>query len=251
MKRISGVMSIFLMIALGGCKNNVQEKHYDDGSIKEIAEYDRDKLNGTRTVYFQSGSVDWEAEYKDGIEHGFFVDYSEDGVIKETGTYLNGKADGTFKKYYNQDQLKSECGYSNGIEDGDFKSYHLNGKIKMKAFFRSGKSQWYKEYDDTGKLIDWTGGIDISNVENDTLKVGESFRTEILFLGPLENETLDFRAVLFVGEKPTLAFLEPEGTKAYYESPVLPSGVHKIKFQVSVNGSTISSSRDIDIVVLP
>lgn len=49
---------------------------------------------GKFKTWYKNGQIREEGEYKNGLSHGFFIEYEEDGKIKSIGRYVNGQKDG-------------------------------------------------------------------------------------------------------------------------------------------------------------
>jgi len=71
---------------------NGEQATYKFGRVVESSTYKNGKLDGTYRSYFNnSESLQKEAQYKDGIQDGFFRQYNEEGNIVLEYQYKNGE----------------------------------------------------------------------------------------------------------------------------------------------------------------
>ncbi len=139
---------------------------------------DSGKKTGAWKVYYLSGALKSEFNFKNGIEVGKTIEYSENGLIRKTTTY-NDKGDKIDEVKYTDkgypdyetklisDNAKDYISYYNNgnkeytlamdsnenIKDGKYKTYYKNGTLKKEIEFKNGKlSGEYKEYYENGKL---------------------------------------------------------------------------------------------------
>lgn len=135
-------------------------KEYDVATSTLLAErnYKNNKLEGVEKIYFPSGQIDGELNYKDGIHDGTFKYYYEDGTLKQQGNYVQGNIEGILNSYYPTGALKEEVTHVDGLTQGIFKEYNENGTIKTEGEYTSKSGQenletgLLKIYDENGVL---------------------------------------------------------------------------------------------------
>lgn len=106
-------------------------KYYHENmpQIMTLEFYNNGKLNGTRKVFFKSGIIAEETNYKDGIKNGVSKIYLENGVVIEESNYVNGEYEGNATFRTSDNQIASEGIFSNGKKVGIWKVLE-KGKIK-------------------------------------------------------------------------------------------------------------------------
>jgi antitoxin component YwqK of YwqJK toxin-antitoxin module len=66
-------------------------------------------------VFYENGNLDYEGEYLDGVEHGYWTYYWENGQMKSQEFYVNGLEEGTMFDYDKNGEKSIKYVYSNGI----------------------------------------------------------------------------------------------------------------------------------------
>ena len=106
-----------------------QWKYYHQASknIMTTENYSKGKLDGLRTVFYISGKVAEEINYKNNLKNGFYKKYTEKGVVLEESIFKNN--------IYNGLAIFSD-GNGNIVSKGQF----VNGrKSGVWQFFEKGK----------------------------------------------------------------------------------------------------------------
>ncbi|WP_077404658.1 toxin-antitoxin system YwqK family antitoxin [Cellulophaga omnivescoria] len=82
-------------------KDNYVKKEYfnDNKTLKSIVEYDNEKEEGTRKVYYENGQLRLLATYKNQALNGAYKEYFNNGQLKEEGQRKEGKKIGYWKEY--------------------------------------------------------------------------------------------------------------------------------------------------------
>lgn len=108
-----------------------QWKYYHQASknIMTTENYSKGKLDGLRTVFYISGKVAEEINYKNNLKNGFYKKYTEKGVVLEESIFKNN--------IYNGLAIFS---------DG-------NGNIVSKGQFVNGKKSGIWQFFEKGKLV--------------------------------------------------------------------------------------------------
>ena len=77
------------------------------------------KWNNKYLEYYDNGQLREEAEYIKGTLEGIFIFYFKSGAIKEKRNYKNGKLEGNFYCYYKNKKVWIKNNYVNGKLDGE------------------------------------------------------------------------------------------------------------------------------------
>ncbi len=111
-------------------------------------------IEGPLKVFYPSGKLKGEVNYKNGKLHGRAVKYYEDGTtIKSELHYEQGKLHGLQKRYYKTGALYKTENFNMGVRDGEVKKYRRNGRLMTETLYRNGYPGIYlKEYLTNGKL---------------------------------------------------------------------------------------------------
>ena len=114
--------------------------YYDLDGFKIASDY---YINGEKNrmsyVYYQSGKVAEEKEYRNDFEQGACNMFWKDGKRKKTANYINGALEGK-AVHYNSEGIRSISGfYYHDLRDGVWLYFDENGnKIKKKEKYSKG-----------------------------------------------------------------------------------------------------------------
>lgn len=144
-----------------GFKNGLQEgycKHfYENGQLKEVANWKKGKLEGPATFFYENGTKKAEGEYKKNFKIGVWHYYHENGKLeaKEKYVYRDHMSvlEGEYISYYPDGQPKIMSFYKDGKRNGDFVAYHENGKIANKGKMKGDACDSFQIFDKEGKLV--------------------------------------------------------------------------------------------------
>lgn len=144
-----------------GFKNGLQEgycKHfYENGQLKEVANWKKGKLEGPATFFYENGKKKAEGEYKKNFKVGVWQYFHENGKLqaKEKYVYRDHMSvlEGEYISYYDDGQLKITSFYKNGKRQGDFIAYHENGKIANKGKMKDDACDLFQIFDKEGYLL--------------------------------------------------------------------------------------------------
>jgi uncharacterized protein len=140
--------------------------YYSDGRLKSVEEMDGGVLlvnefylpdsahtqlikdgNGELLIYYNTGSLKEFYQYKDGLKHGEFEEYSIYNYPLLTGSFSEGKKSGTWKYYYYTGDLEKEIDYENDLMNGPYRLLYDTGKTKVsgahKENLKEGHWIWY------------------------------------------------------------------------------------------------------------
>lgn len=115
---------------------------------------DETPLNGKLRLYYPSGVIKLEAEYKNGQRNGVLSRFYPDGKQQVYEVYADGVLNGGVSTYYNSGNIETEVYYINGVLDGDHKGYYEDGTIKLEGKYLNGKKHGReRQYDANGKPV--------------------------------------------------------------------------------------------------
>lgn len=139
---------MFLLTLTGYGKERIEDVSKQEerkGKIYVIGE--KKSYTGTFIVKNQSGKLEYELKFKDGIfleEKGYY----SDGKILYISVYSEER-EGITKSYYKSGKLRLEKMTKNGIEEGQLKLYYENGSLQSITEYKDGEeitpTKWYDE----------------------------------------------------------------------------------------------------------
>ena len=95
--------------------------------------------DGVYKEYYDSGKLEKEFPFKNGLLHGICRTYYDTGKIAKEGTFLNGREEGISRLFYKSGQLKGESVFKNGLKDGETRLYHASGSLRGMLPFSKGQ----------------------------------------------------------------------------------------------------------------
>jgi antitoxin component YwqK of YwqJK toxin-antitoxin module len=151
---------IILLTIFYSCTNrNKVEKTWEDGSPKEIRnyEYTRDSIKYIRTLFYKNGKIKeigMMSEYLDTLKYGEWKYFYKTGKLKMVENYVEGVKWGEYLEYHKNGFLKLKSWYNNkGRFEGDYEEFYPNGISKVSGLYVDGEKSttwFYKQHD--GKL---------------------------------------------------------------------------------------------------
>ncbi|MBB4806866.1 antitoxin component YwqK of YwqJK toxin-antitoxin module [Chryseobacterium defluvii] len=157
-----------------GFKDGLQEgnckQFYENGQIKEIADWKKGKLDGNAVFYYEDGKVHAKGEYKKDykIKEWLYYDkngkltakevfrngekniydnsltatfYSPSGVVTEISDYKLGKLHGESRIFHEDGKSVKQTGYyENGAAAGKWKVLYPSGKLQRETEFAN--NEW-------------------------------------------------------------------------------------------------------------
>jgi len=153
-KNEGGVLSVF-HIDDNGMKQGKKKVTHPEGYTMELAEYVDDKLEGQRTIFYDTGKPELIEYYVNDELQGAYKAYYPSGQLKYEVQYEAHVMDGLFTQYYDDGTKKEEVHFKDNEENGPFTEYHKNGQKKWVGQFKNGDNEVGEllEYDSTGQLI--------------------------------------------------------------------------------------------------
>ena len=68
--------------------------HLNSKNIMTTEHYSKGKLEGIRTVFYNSGKIAEEISYKNNLKNGFYKKYTENGIVLEESIFKNNQYSG-------------------------------------------------------------------------------------------------------------------------------------------------------------
>ncbi len=103
---------------VGMMKDSLQEglwvTIYPNGMIASISFYEKGKLNGPLTSFWENGQMSFYCELKDGIEHGKVYSWHSNGKLSQSYGFTDGKEDGVYETFDEEGNLISSREYKDG-----------------------------------------------------------------------------------------------------------------------------------------
>ena len=127
------------IVSEGKSINKLKEgnwKYYHEASkeIMTLEIYKLGNLEGKRTVYYKSGKIAEETNYKNGIKTGVYIKLTETGIELELANYKNNEYDGLATYKDTEDNIVSQGNFKNGKKVGIWKFYK-SGKFDNQTNF--------------------------------------------------------------------------------------------------------------------
>ena len=127
------------IVSEGKSVNKLKEgnwKYYHEASkeIMTLEIYKLGKLEGIRTVYYKSGKIAEETNYKNGIKVGVYKKLTETGIELELANYKNNEYDGLATYKDPENNIVSQGNFKNGKKVGIWKFYK-SGKFESQTNF--------------------------------------------------------------------------------------------------------------------
>ena len=167
--------------------NIITEEVYDNGYLKDRAEYNRLDENGKKTgtwrEYYADGTIKTEQNYRNGQKSGLSKTYSPKGKLIDiqnmTSDTTNSQTDivliDLYKEYYPGGKIKLVGGLNEGMKSGIFREYDTLGNLVngfiyhndtlvsegMILFDGTYQGEW-KSYYPSGKILSsgtYTNGV--------------------------------------------------------------------------------------------
>jgi antitoxin component YwqK of YwqJK toxin-antitoxin module len=168
MKKLVALLFVVLSIGAMGQTQTIDTTFGNPSKMQTITY----KTNGKKTKelnYLQSGSLNSESNFKNGIRDGISIgyNYQETGKISSKTTYKNGVYDGLYETYNTAGKMVSSGNYQNGMMTGTWTYYNDDGTLrsidnykdgehdgKVTTYYKNGKPE--SEFIYTNNAIDWT-----------------------------------------------------------------------------------------------
>jgi antitoxin component YwqK of YwqJK toxin-antitoxin module len=115
---------------------------YSNGKVKEIIKLKNNKKHGSQKNYNNSGVLQSQINYSNGLLCGEYIKYNAEGNVVEKKSYrCNDKTSWLHGKYieYAGKVLISKGTYKDSLKEGKWYQYHSNGNIKSECTYKNGQ----------------------------------------------------------------------------------------------------------------
>ena len=142
-----------------GKKQGVWISRYEDGTLKQTGQFNKDIPVGEFKYYYPNGRLKAVMEFRPGgqvafakiffdseentlMAEGKYIDQKKDslwvyyfpsGKISTRESYLNDQRHGQSEVFYEEGGISEQANYEKGVKSGPWKQYFPNGKPKMEA----------------------------------------------------------------------------------------------------------------------
>jgi len=131
------------------------------GDLKDIgiiSHYKGKPFTGIGEIYYDSGQLETEVNFKNGKKEGTIKAYYKSGQLRSEGNFKNDKLEGISKGYYESGQLQIETNFKNDKKVSE-KCWDEDGKVTAMKKFKSGSKKKLPE-SDGGELYSEGGTIE-------------------------------------------------------------------------------------------
>lgn len=124
----------------------------DNGGWKMAhVNYAYDDYDGRTKYYYPNGKVQYETDYKQGVEHGYRKTYYRNGNIEEEGWVIDDMKQGDWFEYNQRGIMTSHTYYLNDGEYGTQEFFDARGRTREEVKLKHGVGVERFLYDSTGK----------------------------------------------------------------------------------------------------
>ena len=104
--------------------------HLNSKNIMTTEHYSKGKLEGIRTVFYNSGKIAEEISYKNNLKNGFYKKYTENGIVLEESTFKNNLYSGLAVFRDSNGNLVSTGQFVNGKKAGIWQFFEKGKVVK-------------------------------------------------------------------------------------------------------------------------
>lgn len=146
MKKLSLLLSIFLLLSLTGCDTpslsgkKVKKEYFTGGQIRsEFVMDDDTEQNGLLKKYGYNGNITSTVTIHNGVKDGIEIWYDSKHRPVRRVPYANGRIDGTFTDLYPNGDTLATIEFANGIKNGMATSFKKDGSVYRQVMYKNGK----------------------------------------------------------------------------------------------------------------
>ena len=134
-------------------------------------EFNKDnEKHGIETWWYESGTKEYEINYKAGEKDGLETQWYENGQKQSEINYKDGKSEGLVKWWHDDGSKYVEVNFKNGERHGKRTFFDENGVVTFSGTYDNGKSKDQNglepQYDENGELTHYAEYIDGVVVNN-------------------------------------------------------------------------------------
>lgn len=147
-----------------------------EGEIIERSNYENGQLQGQRTIYTDSGTVEIVELYDAGKLDGEYKGYYPSGELKYEGAYVKDTMKGVWTYYYESGAIEEKVAFENNLENGPFEEYDPDGTLRAKGQYLDGDNEHgilylYDEEGNPQRVMDCKKGVCITQWTPDSTEV--------------------------------------------------------------------------------
>lgn len=162
--------------------NEVDEKHGEyvlltsEKDTLEHSYYQKGQLEGIRTLFTDSGTIDIVEKYEKGRLQGVYKGFYPSGALKYKGIYDQDEMKGLWTFYYESGNVKEKVTYLNNEENGPFLEYDEEGTLRAKGQYLDGDNEHgllylYGEDGEPARVMKCDRGVCITQWTPDSTEV--------------------------------------------------------------------------------
>ncbi len=109
--------------------------------------------NGKWLIYYDSGQLIYEINYKRGIRNGLYRQFNRYGDLDINGFYENGEYSGQWT-YYLDGSIEKQGKYKDSLQTGIWKFWYPSGELEAKRVYKNGwKDGEWIDYNEDGTIF--------------------------------------------------------------------------------------------------
>ncbi|MGB5981830.1 MAG: hypothetical protein WBG46_06765 [Nonlabens sp.] len=111
---------------------------YEDGTTKEVINFENDLREGISHGYHPNGVKSYEITWEKDVANGSYRNFTESGALKIDKTLENSENEGGYKSYFDigKAQIEFDGFYSKNELNGKLIEYHVNGKVYQESTYK-------------------------------------------------------------------------------------------------------------------
>ena len=138
-------------------KNGTMKVFYESGQLRTEMNFKDDLPDGIGKGFFENGKIQTINHFKIGKENGKFISYHTNGNIHTEYNYVNGFQHGKQENWFESGTIDVEKNMKHGEKHGWSRNYFNNGQIEFEGKYSEGEQIGsHKTWDEEGNLIDET-----------------------------------------------------------------------------------------------
>ena len=115
---------------------------------KLAIEIQHGKANGLSRGWYETGQLEVEEAFSEGISHGLRTRWHTSGQKRSETQIARGKLEGRHTEWHDNGQKAVEMSLTDGQADGSAEAWHPSGALKSRTHFQAGKIVSREFFDD-------------------------------------------------------------------------------------------------------
>jgi len=117
-------------------RNGLIKEWYENGQLQFETNYKNGVQDGLNKGWYENGQIEFETNYKDGVRDGIDRGWNENGQKWYETNYKDGLRNGICKVWYKNGNLIYEYNYKNGKKNGLFRRWDMSGNLTSEETMR-------------------------------------------------------------------------------------------------------------------